>query len=361
MDKQFNQIYKSIDKIHLHAFTEDVLRDMYQKVCNEKEECIAELKLTKNKIDTYMAGNDGVSAMELKGKCKKIKSRYNDLLDDQKKIMKVLQEVILKGRLIEKLGSPLLVKIKEIMIMVLISFVLILLFYDLTHPELSREIKSLFYYLDTAACIIFLFNFFYELRLADSKKWYWKSHVIDFLTSIPLPDLQLLRLGRTVRLVRLARLARVTRIIRIFRVLFFFWRGMDQLAEVFNIKLMKKSFFLGTIFLVIGGFTIYYTEEHQPGVDSVTESMWWSFTTFVTGGFGDLHNPQSITGRILTVILIFAGIVLVGIFTATLTSIILADDSEMIEEMKDEVNQKLDKLSVEIKELKSNTIDSDEG
>ena len=359
MDKKFNQIYKSIDKIYLHAFSEDVLRKMYQKISNEKEECISELKLTKKRIDSFLASKDGTSALELKRKCKKLKSRYKDLLDDQKKIWKVLQEVILNGRLIEKLGSPLLVKIKEIIIMVLISFVLTLLFYDLSHPELSRETKRLFYYLDTAVCIIFLFNFFYELRLADSKKWYWKNHLIDFLTSIPLPDLQILRVGRAVRLARLARLARIIRVIRIFRVLFFFWRGMDQLTDVFDIKLMKRSFFFGIIFLAIGGFTIFYTEEHQPGVDSIAESLWWSFTTFVTGGFGDIHNPQSLSGRILTVILIFAGIIVVGIFTATLTSILIADDeSVMFEKMKQEVNQKLDRLSMEIKELKSKESDS---
>jgi len=361
MDKEFKHIYKSIDKIHLHGFTEDVLRDMYQKVCNEKADCIFKLKVIKKEIDTCLASNDGTSAIKLKNKGKKIHSKNNDLEDEQEKLWKALQEKILKNRLIEKFGSLRLVNFKEVIIMVLIIFVLILLFYDLTHPELSIETKRLLYYLDTAACTIFLLNFFYELRLADSKKWYWKSHFIDFVTSIPLPDLQLLRAGRIARLARLARLARVSRVLRVLRVIFFFWRGMDQLAEVIDVKLMKKTFLYGIIVLVLGGFTIYYVEEHQPGVDSVTESIWWSFTTFVTGGFGDIHNPQSFSGRILTVILIFAGIILVGVFTATLTSILVADDSEMIEEMKDEVNQKLDKLSVEIKELKSNVSDSDEG
>jgi hypothetical protein len=95
-----------------------------------------------------------------------------------------LQEKILKNRLIEKFGSLWMVNFKEAIIMVLIIFVLILLFYDLKNPELSTETKKLFFYLDTAACTIFLLNFFYELRLADSKKWYWKNHVIDFVTSI---------------------------------------------------------------------------------------------------------------------------------------------------------------------------------
>ena len=51
---------------------------------------------------------------------------------------------------------------------------------------------------------------------------------------------------------------------------------------------------------------------------------------------------------------------MVGVFTATLTSILVSDDSEMIEQMMDKLNQKLEKLSVEIKGLKSNERDSDE-
>ena len=41
----------------------------------------------------------------------------------------------------------------------------------------------------------------------------------------------------------------------------------------------------------------------------------------VTGGFGDIHNPLSSGGRLLTVLLVIAGMVLIGVFTATLTSI----------------------------------------
>ena len=172
MDKQFKHIYKNIDKIHLHDFTEDVLRDMYQKVCNKKADCISKLKVIKKEIDTCLASNDGTSAIKLKSKSKKIHSKNNDLKDEQENIWKALQEKILKNRLIEKFGSVWLVNFKEVLIMALIIFVLILLFYDLTHPELSIETKRLFYYMDTAACTIFLLNFFYELRLADSKKWY---------------------------------------------------------------------------------------------------------------------------------------------------------------------------------------------
>ena len=361
MDKQFNALSKNIANINLYGFTEDVIKNMYQKVCDDQADCISKLKVIKEKIDNCLKNNDGDGAIELKSSGNKLLSRYNDLKETKEQTWRALQEKILKNRLLEKFGSPVLVTIKETIIMALIIFVLYLLFYDLTHPELSLETKRLFYYLDTAACIIFLLNFFYELRLADSKKWYWKSHVIDFVTSIPLPDLQLLRAGRLARLARVARLARLSRVLRLLRIIFFFWRGMDQLAEVLDVKLMKKSLFYATIVLVIGGFIIYYAEDLQPGVDSVTESIWWSFTTVVTGGFGDIHNPESFSGRILTVILIIAGMILVGIFTATLTSILVADDSELIEDWKDDVNQNFNKLSRKIDKLKTDVNNSNEG
>ena len=46
----------------------------------------------------------------------------------------------------------------------------------------------------------------------------------------------------------------------------------------------------------------------------------------VTGGFADIHNPTSVVGKVLTVMLVIGGMVLVGVFTATLTSVLVRDD-----------------------------------
>jgi hypothetical protein len=51
----------------------------------------------------------------------------------------------------------------------------------------------------------------------------------------------------------------------------------------------------------------------------------------------------------------------VGIFTATLTSILVADDSELIEDWKDDVNQNFNKLSRKIDKLKTDVNNSNEG
>ena len=105
------------------------------------------------------------------------------------------------------------------------------------------------------------------------------------------------------------------------------------------------------LFLIIGAVAIYYLEGGADGVSNIMESIWWSFTTVVTGGFGDIYNPKTPVGRVLTVVLIIAGMILVGVFTATLTSV-MVDESEEIEALKNEIDEKLDAITLKIEELK---------
>ena len=57
---------------------------------------------------------------------------------------------------------------------------------------------------------------------------------IDFITSIPIPDAKILRLGRVLRL---ARLLRVLRLLRFVRVVLLFWRGFESFKELFEVSL----------------------------------------------------------------------------------------------------------------------------
>ena len=136
-----------------------------------------------------------------------------------------------------------------------------------------------------------------------------------------------------------------------FRFLLFFSRGLNELTEIFNVKLMKKSFKYGIIFLLMGAFMInYYEGQPSNSVSTIMDSIWWSFTTVVTGGYGDLYNPVSGFGRVLTVILIIAGMVLVGIFTATLTSVLVGGDQEEdLNDLREELKQRLDKIEEKLK------------
>jgi len=215
-------------------------------------------------------------------------------------------------------------------------------------PTFKKEILWAFWITDTICCLLFLWNFFFELRLAESKKWYWKRHWVDFLTSIPLPPLHLLVEAtdgiNAIRAGRILRVLRFLRTIRIVRMFLYFWRGLDHLSTVMDVKLLKRSMLYGLLAMFFGALLFMSIERVQGGDGSFLESLWWSFTTLVTGGFADIHNPQTIGGKILTVMLVIGGMVLVGVFTATLTTVLVRDDDNWQRQDLDELNARLQKL-----------------
>ena len=226
----------------------------------------------------------------------------------------------------------------------------------------------LFWILDVICCTVFMVNFFFEHTLAASKKWYWKRNWIDFITSIPLPPVQVIAASGQLEFVRLGRLLRAMRILRalrVFRIALFFWRGMDHLSSTLDVRLLKRSLLYGLLSLVFGACIFMGLERMEKG-SGFGASLWWSFTTLVTGGYADIHNPETASGKILTVFLVITGMVLVGVFTATLTSVLVSDeDSLKVEELEEQVeivtkiqedikdtNERLDRLEGTIREIR---------
>ena len=147
-----------------------------------------------------------------------------------------------------------------------------------------------------------------------------------------------------------------------FTRVFMLWRGMDKLQDAMDVKLMKRSLKWGIAVMFIGGIAIYYMESAlvtgENDVKTLGGGMWWSFTTVVTGGFGDIHNPITMVGRLLTVALIITGMILVGVFTATLTSLYVGEESEELQRYQEEMNERLDRIeSVIAKSVEENSTD----
>lgn len=219
------------------------------------------------------------------------------------------------------------------------------------------ESQSIFL-IDVGCCVLFMLEFVLRLYCSRSKRWYWRNYWIDFVTSIPIPgEAQLSRFGRIARIGRFARLLRFSRVLRVMRVFLMLWRGMDKLQDAMDVKLMKRSLKWGLVVMVLGGVAVYYAESalvnNDNDVKTLGGGMWWSFTTVVTGGFGDIHNPITIVGRILTVVLVITGMILVGVFTATLTSLYVGEESEELQRYQEDMNARLDRIEVIISEYTS--------
>ena len=225
-------------------------------------------------------------------------------------------------------------------------------------PVLSSKLQWIFWIIDFCCCMIFLTNFIFELCLAQSKKWYWRTHWVDFITSIPLPPAPVLASigfsgSESVRAGRLLRVVRLLRALRALRLFLFMWRGLDHLAEIFDVRLMKKSFLAALFVLAIGALLITLFGEKGDGHEAVSgffPGLWWSFTTLVTGGFGDIYNPHTLLGRLLTVFLVVAGMVLVGVFTATLTTVLVGREERAQTAMQSEILDQIQKEGARIDE-----------
>ena len=252
----------------------------------------------------------------------------------------------------------------QFVVSVLIMFVLTLLVYDIVAgPDEGRPMilrGDTIFWIDAACCVIFMTEFFLRLKCANSKSFVWRHHWVDFVTSIPIPGgAQLARFGRFARLARFLRFARLLRFMRLF---FLLWRGMDTFQDLFDIKLMKKTLKWAIIWTVVGAVLVYYLEgvpaegtgDFGEQVRNIPLAIWWSFTTVLTGGFGDIHNPVTVSGQVLTGVLVIIGMILVGVFTATLTTIFIGEQAEEIEKISLDLGHRLDRLTETVEQMKHN-------
>ena len=68
--------------------------------------------------------------------------------------------------------------------------------------------------------------------------------------------------------------------------------------------------------VLVGAAGLTYFEENRPFPDAV----WWAIVTLTTVGFGDI-SPTSLGGRLIGVVLMFFGIGVLGMFTATIAGV----------------------------------------
>ncbi len=344
-ENDIRNIAERVDNIRLVKLPTPVLERIYEDIQRDLDKVVKRAKTIEEELHIKLLDGDGSSLEEAHKEMAQCKREADEIEDYKTLIYDALQEAKLKKRMIEFLGSERRANLLEITVLALIVVVLGFMTWELFYLQGSEhaDTRLNIFYLDAGCCVIFLTEFFLRYRFAEDRRWYVRNHWIDFVTSIPIPAVSELRYGRSVRLLRLIRALRV---LRAFRIIFFFWRGMDHLSSVVNVKLMKKSMKGICVIMILGAFIIQLGEgENDASVGSFAESMWWSFTTVVTGGFADIYNPTTTGGRFLTVLLIVSGMIIVGVFTATLTSLYVEEGTEELQMMQKNLDESFTNLA----------------
>lgn len=343
-DLDFATLLDRVEKVRLIQLPSEILGDMHEDIVKEQEKLKSKLAKLEIKLHRNLIKGNASFYEDARKDCRKYSKIYEDFEDYRKNIYDARQQKIVREGVTEYLGSETYVNIIEGIIMVMIVVILSVMSYDMIYLDsvADAELKMQIFWLDTGFCMVFLSEFYLRYKFAENKRWFVRNNWIDLITSIPIPDGGALRYGRSLRLMRVLRIARLLRVIRI---IFFFWKGFDKFTEVMDVKLMKKSFKGVIVVIVIGAYIMMVQEgERDPSIATFAQSMWWSFTTVVTGGFGDIYNPATGSGRALTVLLIITGMILAGVFTATLTTLMTGEENEEFNIMQQNLEERMKKM-----------------
>lgn len=145
--------------------------------------------------------------------------------------------------------------------------------------------------------------------------------LIDLVALLPIfPFL------RSLRILRLLRLFRSAEIMRPVQGLFNAFRN--------NTLLFSVAFgFVATSIVLSATMLVFAEYGTNPGIDSMTDTLWWAIVTISTVGFGDI-TPQTAGGRLIGAALMISGMffiaMLAGVISSTLVDHLLPLRNEQV-------------------------------
>ena len=118
------------------------------------------------------------------------------------------------------------------------------------------------------------------------------------------------------------RMFRVVRILRLFRINAYY----DSLNVITEVLKSKKQQLLSSVFIIatlmLGSSLCMYSLEHEAQPDvfkNAFSGIWWSASTLLTVGYGDIY-PITPMGKAVSIVITFLGVLMVAIPTGIISA-----------------------------------------
>lgn len=202
---------------------------------------------------------------------------------------------------------------------------------------------------DNSIYCFFVFEYAIRFLLADKKKSFFKSNLLDLVAILPLSSaLRVFRVAKFVRLLKLTKFVKLTKFTKLTRLFALLARMVSKSKSFFDTNGFKYMLMISGVLILIGGTLISFFEKM-----TFSDGLWWAFVTTTTVGYGDI-SPSSLPGRMVACTLMLCGIGLIGSLTSTITSFFLnsrKEDEPVSNERVDMVKKLYDTLNDSEKEV----------
>lgn len=233
--------------------------------------------------------------------------------------------------------------IYNIITSLLALIVVITLFLDLTF-DLPGNIIWLFDKVNFLVWIIFTFDYVYRLYISENKKAFILNNKIDLISILPFNEiLQGFRIIKAFKLLKLTKL---------FKLTIFLSNYIKRLNKFLKLNNFNYVLYITITTIIIGAYSISIVENMD-----FKDSLWWSFVTTTTVGYGDI-SPRTGLGRIIATILMLVGIGFLSMLTGTIATFFLGKKEERIVDYKTETIEAIsDKIKNDFNNLSEKDLD----
>jgi voltage-gated potassium channel len=202
--------------------------------------------------------------------------------------------------------------------------------------HLSPTVTETFEAIDLFVWAAFVLEYLVKLYLSPGRKHFVTHHWLD-LAVITLPMLRPLRAARLLRLLNLSRVGVVLA------------NALRRTKSVFTHRGLHFVLLAVLAIMFACSALVLSFEAHANGsnIHNFSDALWWAIVTVTTVGYGDKY-PVTAGGRGVATVLMFVGIGLIGVLTATVASYFVEQSAD---NDRADLVERLDRMEKMLKQL----------